>query len=80
MSCAAAMAVMTVVERDNLMEHADKVGSYLLKELTDMMERHSLIGDVRGIGLFIGIELVTDRANRTPATAQAQHVITRYDK
>ncbi|CAH1404395.1 unnamed protein product [Nezara viridula] len=77
-SCAAALAVIEVVERDKLMEHADQVGTYLLEELNKLKERYPLIGDVRGIGLFIGIELVTDRASRTPAAPQAQHIITRF--
>lgn len=80
MSCAVALAVMEVLERDNLRDHATRVGNHLLNSLKQLMNKHSLIGDVRGIGLFVGIELVKDREKRTPATEEAQHIVTRYCK
>ncbi|KAL1139525.1 hypothetical protein AAG570_006508 [Ranatra chinensis] len=76
-SCAAALAVMEAVEKDNLRENAVKVGRYLLNSLKRLADKHTLIGDVRGVGLFIGIELVLDRETRTPATNQAQQIIAR---
>lgn len=77
MSCAIANAVMEVIERENLQENADKVGKYLMTELRKLAKRRRIIGDVRGVGLFAGIELVTDRVKRTPATAEAKHVVSR---
>ncbi|XP_066599894.1 alanine--glyoxylate aminotransferase 2-like isoform X2 [Prorops nasuta] len=76
-SCAVANAVMEVIERENLQERALVVGRYLLSELTKLAQRHSIIGDIRGVGLFVGIELVLDKAKRTPATAEAKHVVSR---
>uniref|UniRef100_A0A0A9W483 Alanine--glyoxylate aminotransferase 2-like 1 n=1 Tax=Lygus hesperus TaxID=30085 RepID=A0A0A9W483_LYGHE len=75
-SCAAALSVMEVVERDGLSQHAAEVGDYTIALLNELKEKHPTIGDVRGIGLFIGVELVENRETREPATALAQHVIT----
>lgn len=76
-SCAVAKAVMEVLERDNLRDHATRVGNHLLNSLKQLMNKHSLIGDVRGIGLFVGIELVKDREKRIPATEEAEHIVSR---
>lgn len=76
-SCAVANAVIDVVERQKLREHATRVGNHLLNSLRQLALKHSIIGDVRGVGLFLGIELVKDRDARTPATAEAQHVLSR---
>lgn len=77
MSCAVANTVMEVIERENLLDNALKVGSHLITELKKLAERRKIIGDVRGVGLFVGIELVRDRIKRIPATAEAQHVVSR---
>ncbi|XP_014468400.1 PREDICTED: alanine--glyoxylate aminotransferase 2-like [Dinoponera quadriceps] len=76
-SCAVANAVMEVIERDNLLDNALKVGGHLIAEMKKLAERRKIIGDVRGVGLFVGIELVRDRIKRIPATAEAQHVVSR---
>lgn len=76
-SCAVANAVLKVIEDQGLLRHAQEVGEHLLERCRQLQQRHTLIGDVRGVGLFIGIELVTDRQARTPATAEAQHVLSR---
>ncbi|XP_016838408.1 5-phosphohydroxy-L-lysine phospho-lyase [Nasonia vitripennis] len=76
-SCAVANAVMEVIERDNLQEHALKVGNHLISELKKLAKRRPIIGDVRGVGLFVGIELVLDRKKRTPAIAEAKYVVYR---
>ncbi|XP_034935811.1 alanine--glyoxylate aminotransferase 2-like [Chelonus insularis] len=76
-SCAVANAVMEVIEKENLQERAAKVGQHLLNQLMKLKMRRKLIGDVRGVGLFIGIELVRDRQRRIPATAEAKHVVSR---
>ncbi|XP_043250639.1 alanine--glyoxylate aminotransferase 2-like [Colletes gigas] len=76
-SCAIANAVMEVIEREHLQENALKVGKHLMTELRKLAKRRRIIGDVRGVGLFAGIELVRDRIKRIPATAEAKHVVSR---
>lgn len=68
---------MEVIEREGLQENALKVGNHLLAELKKLAKRRRIIGDVRGAGLFVGIELIRDRIKRTPATAEAKHVVSR---
>lgn len=74
-SCAAAMAVMDVIETENLMARANNVGSYAQNALQQLASKHEIIGDVRGRGMFFGAELVTDRANKAPATDYILRVI-----
>ncbi len=73
-SCAVGLAVLDVLEEEQLQANAARIGAQLLDGLAELAARHPLIGDVRGMGLFIGVELVTDRAARTPATRQAGYV------
>lgn len=77
MSCAIGNAVIDIIEEENLRENATAVGTRLLDGLNKLKEKHSIIGDVRGVGMFIGIDLVKDRTSREPATAEAQHIISR---
>lgn len=70
-SCAIAHAVLDVIEQEELQDRARDVGSYLLDRLGQLQQRHPLIGDVRGKGLYAGVELVTDRQTKSPATKQA---------
>lgn len=74
-SCAIALAVLDVIEKENLCPHAVDVGNYLLGRFQVLKKKFSLIGDVRGVGMFIGVELVHD--NKQPATVEAQQVIYR---
>ena len=76
-TAAAALTTLRVIERDGLVEHAARVGARALERLHDMQRRHRLIGDVRGRGLLIGIELVSDRDAKTPAAAAAERVLYR---
>jgi 4-aminobutyrate aminotransferase-like enzyme/murein DD-endopeptidase MepM/ murein hydrolase activator NlpD len=76
-SCAIGLSVLDVLERDGLMARAADVGGYLRERLAELMDRHSLLGDVRGLGLFLGAELVVDRDQRIPATRQASYVANR---
>jgi 4-aminobutyrate aminotransferase len=69
-SCAAALATIDVIEKERLSENAIKVGSYMKKRFLEMTEPHELIGDVRGAGLILGIELVKDRETKEPATRE----------
>ncbi|XP_045393418.1 ethanolamine-phosphate phospho-lyase isoform X2 [Lemur catta] len=74
-SCAVGLAVLDIIENEGLQGNATKVGNYLTELLNKQKAKHPLIGDIRGVGLFIGIDLVKDRQQRTPATAEAQHII-----
>ncbi len=73
-SCAVGLAVLDVIERDKLRDNAVAIGKYLIDGFGDLQARYEVIGDVRGLGLFLGIELVTDRATKTPATRFAHAV------
>ena len=70
-SCAIGLAVLDVVCAENLQAHAQRVGQHLLGRLGELGSRHALIGEVRGAGLFLGVELVTDRNSLEPATRAA---------
>ncbi len=76
-SCAIGQAVLDVIEEEGLQEHARTVGEHLIKGLSALKPIHHLIGDVRGIGLFIGIELVLDHQKLTPATKEAADMVNR---
>ena len=76
-SCAVGMAVLDVIEEEKLQENAQRVGARLKTGLEGLMEKHPLIGDVRGLGLFIGVELVLDRETLAPAARQASYIIER---
>jgi 4-aminobutyrate aminotransferase-like enzyme/Ser/Thr protein kinase RdoA (MazF antagonist) len=76
-SCAVGMAVLDVIEKDGLQKCAYEVGYYLIDELYKLKKKHNIIGDVRGLGLFIGVELVLNQEILTPATEQASYVANR---
>lgn len=74
-SCAAANAVLDVIQGEGLMANCAAVGEYFKAGLQGLAERYPLIGDVRGAGLFVGVELVTDRASKAPATEATARVV-----
>jgi ethanolamine-phosphate phospho-lyase len=76
-SCAVANAVMQVIDEEKLQENCLIVGEYLVKRGRELMKDFELIGDVRGMGLFFGMELVKDRKLRTPATEAAHFIVDR---
>ncbi|EMH4161587.1 aspartate aminotransferase family protein [Pluralibacter gergoviae] len=76
-SMAAAQAVLQVIREEKLQAHSLKVGEQLRGELARLADRHPCVGDVRGAGLFIGFELVSDRESKTPDKALALDVIER---
>jgi len=73
--CAAALAAINYIETHNLVEHARNLGQYALERLNEMKDRYPVIGDVRGLGLFLGIELVKDRQTRERASDEAEAVM-----
>ena len=75
-SCAVGQAVLDVIKDESLQDHALKVGDYLLEQLQQLKQHHDIIGDVRGRGLFIGIELNRDE-DLTPADTEAHNIINR---
>ncbi len=73
-SMAQGLATLDVLLEDNVQQHAADVGEYLKQGLEDLQSRHAIVGDVRGQGLMLGMELVTDRDAKTPATAETATV------
>ena len=76
-SAAIGLAVLDVIEDEGLQEHARVTGGRLLGGLRELQADHPAIGDVRGVGLFVGFELVSDRAERTPDAAMATELVNR---
>ncbi len=76
-SCAVGNAVLDVMEREHLMEHAARMGTALRDGLSRLQARHSMIGDIRGRGLWVGIELVLDPESKEPATDACGQVMNR---
>jgi 4-aminobutyrate aminotransferase-like enzyme/Ser/Thr protein kinase RdoA (MazF antagonist) len=76
-ACAVGLAVLDVIAEEHLQENALRVGTRLKAGLAELTARHTIIGDVRGMGLFLGVELVLDRERLTPATEQAAYVVER---
>ena len=74
LSCAAALATIELIE-DEYMENAATVGQYTLDALHEIMARHPRIGDVRGLGLMIGVEFVKDRKSKTPDSVLRDRVV-----
>ena len=73
--CAASLATIDYIEKHNLVQHARDLGRHCLERMQVMKDRHPLIGDVRGLGLFLGIELVKDRQTRERANDEAEAVM-----
>jgi 4-aminobutyrate aminotransferase-like enzyme/Ser/Thr protein kinase RdoA (MazF antagonist) len=76
-SCAIGLAVLDVIADEHLQANALWAGERLLAGLRGLMDKHRIIGDVRGLGLFVGVELVLDRETLAPAAAQASYVVNR---
>ncbi|NHI90430.1 MAG: aspartate aminotransferase family protein [Candidatus Thorarchaeota archaeon] len=70
LSCAAAVAVIEIIKEENYLEKAAKLGAHLKKRVDELKESHKIIGDVRGQGMMLGIELVRDRATKEPANQE----------
>lgn len=76
-SCATGLAVLEILERDGLQRHAEQVGEVLLEGLRSLADRYPLIGDVRGSGLFLGIELMKGGTPPEPAPRHASRLVER---
>jgi len=76
-ACATGLAVLDVLEEERLQENARAVGEYWIAGIRELQKRHLIIGDVRGTGLFLGIDLVADRESRAAAPGQASHIVNR---
>ena len=76
-ACAVGLAVLDVLEQEGLQERAARVGAILRSQFEKLAEQHPLIGDVRGAGLFIGVELVRDHSTLEPATKETAAVVNR---
>ncbi len=74
-ACEASLAVLDVIEQEGIQANAAEQGAWIRGALDELMARHALIGDVRSLGLLIGVELVRDRDAREPATAEAGVVL-----
>lgn len=73
-SCAIGREVLKIIREEGLQENARQTGGYMKAGLAELMNRHALIGDVRGLGLYIGIELVENRETLTPAKTAAYYI------
>ena len=73
-SCAASRAVLDIIDKEDLQANAAKISARFFDHFDRLRAKHDVIGDVRGHGLMIGIQLVTDRAAKTPAPAEAARV------
>jgi alanine-glyoxylate transaminase/(R)-3-amino-2-methylpropionate-pyruvate transaminase len=73
--CAQGKAVLEIIEREKLQANSLKIGNRMLAGLNQLKEKHNLIGDVRGKGLMLGIELVKDRQSKEPAKEECAQVL-----
>ncbi len=76
-SSVAASATIEVIEEDGLLENCDRVGQYLRGKLEELQQKYALIGDVRGMGLMLGVELVKDRGTKEPAPEATNRIMDR---
>ena len=74
-SCAVGKAVLKVIKEEKLQANAFQVGAHLMDRLNDLKQRYNIIGDVRGRGLFFGIELIRDGKKLTPASDEAEKIV-----
>ena len=74
-ACAAALATIECLEEENLLANAENIGNYAINRLRNMMQKHKMVGAVRGLGLLMGMELVKDRQTKEPATEEAEQVM-----
>jgi 4-aminobutyrate aminotransferase len=76
-SASAAIEVIKIIKEERLLENAEKVGGHLIERLREMQDTHPMMGDVRGRGLMVGVELVKDRDSKEPAKEETEEVMMR---
>ena len=74
MACSIGIAVLEVIKNEKLISSTRCVGKFMLEEFRRLFDRHRCMGDVRGMGLMIGVELVVGRPNLKPASELAKHL------
>ncbi|MBF0530603.1 MAG: aminotransferase class III-fold pyridoxal phosphate-dependent enzyme, partial [Deltaproteobacteria bacterium] len=74
LACATALAVIPIYESDGLIENSAKMGKYLLEKAKELQEKHPCVGDVRGLGLFVGLELVKNKKTKEPIMTLAAKI------
>ncbi|MBT3283449.1 acetyl ornithine aminotransferase family protein [Candidatus Bathyarchaeota archaeon] len=74
-SCAAAMAVLDIIKTEDLLKNAEVEGGYIKKRLEEMMETHPMIGDVRGKGLMVGVEIIKDKDSKEVAPNETEEIM-----
>lgn len=77
LSCAAALAVIDTIKEEKLLENATKQGAYIMKRLEELKARSEIVGDVRGKGLMIGLEIVEDKKSKKPAPEKVKEIMIR---
>jgi 4-aminobutyrate aminotransferase len=74
-SIAAALATLDVIEREGLLNNSQEVGNHMLKRMADWPKKHRLVGDVRGRGLMLGVEIVKDQKTKEPGNAERDRIV-----
>jgi len=74
-ACRAALAVLDQFEKTDLLKKAEKIGKKVIEKFKEFQEQFEVVGDVRGLGAMVGMELVTDRKTKEPATALTKQLI-----
>jgi 4-aminobutyrate aminotransferase/(S)-3-amino-2-methylpropionate transaminase len=74
-ACRAALAVIEQFERKKLLQKGEEIGKKVIKRFREFYEEYSIVGDVRGLGAMVGMELVVDRKTKEPATALAKQLV-----
>jgi 4-aminobutyrate aminotransferase len=77
LSCVAASAVIDIIKEEKLLENATKQGAHILKRFGELKEQSEIVGDVRGKGLMIGMEIVENKEDKTPAPKKASEIMMR---
>jgi 4-aminobutyrate aminotransferase len=77
LSCVAASAVIDVIKEEKLLENATKQGNYILKRLDELKGQSEIVGDVRGKGLMIGMEIVENKEDKKPSSQKATEIMMR---
>jgi 4-aminobutyrate aminotransferase len=77
LACVAASAVIDIIRDENLLENATKQGNYILKRLEELKEQNEIVGDVRGKGLMIGMEIVENKEDKKPSPQKASEIMMR---